>query len=258
MKGWSFSGMTMPSSVWMAHITRVVAHMVAFSMCTYSASDAEAPGLVVEAVGAGDQLSEGPGAREPGLQVQLLTGSVVQGASDLLKLVHSEDPARVSAVGAHFLSEAGGEAGVADGQVLGFQPLVPQEGGDGLLRGGDQLIIKLAELRHFLHDLFPHEEGRVERGVVLAVEEPQAVVDESLLQEHHHHSPPLSVEAIDHDHQVHVGVLLLHAGVAPAPHLIVADGHSRVQEVSDLPQVIEALRLQLYSLDISFLYSLVH
>lgn len=44
-------------------------------------------------------------------------------------------------MGAHFLSEARGEAGVADGQVLGLEPLVPQEGCDGLLRGGDQVLL---------------------------------------------------------------------------------------------------------------------
>lgn len=47
-----------------------------------------------------------------------------------------------------------------------------------------QLFVKLAELGHFLHDLLPHEEGRVQHDVVLAMEDPQGVVDQSLLQEH--------------------------------------------------------------------------
>lgn len=47
-----------------------------------------------------------------------------------------------------------------------------------------ELLIELAELSHFLHDLLPHEERRVERGVVLAVQDPQGVVDQRLLQEH--------------------------------------------------------------------------
>lgn len=64
-----------------------------------------------------------------------------QHEADLLELVHPEDPAGVAAVGAHFLPEAGGEAGVADGQLLRLEPLVPQEGGDGLLRGGDQVLL---------------------------------------------------------------------------------------------------------------------
>lgn len=60
--------------------------------------------------------------------------------TDLLKLVHPEDPTGVSSMGAHFLSEAGGEAGVADGQVLRFEPLFSQEGCDGLLGGGDEVL----------------------------------------------------------------------------------------------------------------------
>lgn len=44
--------------------------------------------------------------------------------ADLLKLVHPEDPTGISAMGAHFLSEAGWVASVADGEVLGFEPLV--------------------------------------------------------------------------------------------------------------------------------------
>lgn len=104
-------------------MVRVVAHIVAFSMCTNSTcagtqqggthskgeegmsrnpphappspgawphlvhhllglavADAQASRLVVGAVGAGDELPEGAGAGEPGLQVQLLTGRVVEGA----------------------------------------------------------------------------------------------------------------------------------------------------------------------------------
>lgn len=68
-------------------------------------------------------------------------GKVTGNPAHLLKLVDPEDPAGVPAVGAHFLPEAGGEAGVADGQVLGLEPLVPQEGGDGLLRGGDEVLL---------------------------------------------------------------------------------------------------------------------
>ena len=45
-------------------------------------ADPEPPGLVVEAVGAGDQLPEGAGAREPGFQVELLGGGVVEGSGD--------------------------------------------------------------------------------------------------------------------------------------------------------------------------------
>lgn len=86
--------------------------------------------------------------------------------SDLLKLVHPEDPTGVSAVGAHLLPEAGGEAGVADGQVLGLQPLVPEEGCDGLLRGGDEVLLVyravvrlLAALANDLRKTHTGEEG---------------------------------------------------------------------------------------------------
>lgn len=137
-----------------------------------------------------------------------------------------------------------------------------------------ELLIKLAELGHFLHDLLPHEEGRVEHGVALAVQDPHGVVDQRLLQEHQrslnaarggerrrgeerrqervrsqsaastvaaaaavvspsphlqevapaagHHGSLVALEAVDHDHQVHVGVLLLDGAVAPgALHLVV-------------------------------------
>lgn len=47
-----------------------------------------------------------------------------------------------------------------------------------------KLFIKLAELGHFLHDLLPHEEGCVQHAVTLAMQHPEGVIDESLLQEH--------------------------------------------------------------------------
>lgn len=51
-----------------------------------------------------------------------------------------EDPTRVSAVRAHFLSEAGGDAGIADGKLLWLQPLISQEGCHWLLRCGNQIL----------------------------------------------------------------------------------------------------------------------
>lgn len=53
----------------------------------------------------------------------------------------SEDTPSITAMRAHFLTKAGGEAGVLDGQVLGPQPLVPVQGCNGLLRGGDQVLL---------------------------------------------------------------------------------------------------------------------
>lgn len=51
-----------------------------------------------------------------------------------------EDPTRVSAVRAHFLSEAGGEAGIADGEILWLQPFISQESCYWLLRCGNQIL----------------------------------------------------------------------------------------------------------------------
>lgn len=43
-----------------------------------------------------------------------------------------------------------------------------------------------------------------------------------------------------------------------ATHLIVADGHRRVQEVAYLSQVLKAFCLQLYPLTVRFLHCLVN
>ena len=59
------------SGLWFPHL---VHHLLGLPE-----ADAEAAGLVVQAVGARHQLPEGGRARKPGLQVQLLTGCVVQG-----------------------------------------------------------------------------------------------------------------------------------------------------------------------------------
>lgn len=40
-----------------------------------------------------------------------------------------------------------------------------------------ELIVKLAELSDLLHDFFPHEEGCVQEVVVLAVQDPQCVIN---------------------------------------------------------------------------------
>lgn len=70
-----------------------------------------------------------------------LASKTTTGTANLLKLVHPEDAASVSAMRAHFLSEAGGEAGVADGKVLGFEPFVSEEGSDGLFWSCNQVLL---------------------------------------------------------------------------------------------------------------------
>lgn len=53
----------------------------------------------------------------------------------------SKDATSVTAMGAHLLAKAGGQASILDGQVLGPQPLIPVESSDGLLRGGNQVFL---------------------------------------------------------------------------------------------------------------------
>lgn len=47
-----------------------------------------------------------------------------------------------------------------------------------------KFFIELAELRHLLHDLFPHEEGGVNGSVASTSQSAECVLDERLLQEH--------------------------------------------------------------------------
>lgn len=67
-----------------------------------------------------------------------------------------EDPSCVSAVRAHFLSEAGGHAGIADGKVFWLQPLISQEGCDWLLRCGNQILLVHRIVIRFLTSLPDH------------------------------------------------------------------------------------------------------
>lgn len=53
----------------------------------------------------------------------------------------SKDAAGVAAVGAHLLAKAGGQASILDWQVLRPKPLIPVEGSNGLLRGGNQILL---------------------------------------------------------------------------------------------------------------------
>lgn len=123
-----------------------------------------------------------------------------------------------------------------------------------------KLFIKLAELGHFLHDLLPHEEGRVQHAVTLTMQYPEGVIDESLLQEHQwalrtpqqrkrkgwecgedrlpslqmrvahlqkvtsassHDRSFLPIKPVNHHHQVNMGVLLPGSTVPPGPLYLV-------------------------------------
>lgn len=53
----------------------------------------------------------------------------------------SKDATGVTAMGAHLLAKAGGQASILDGQILWPQPLIPVESSNGLLGGGNQVFL---------------------------------------------------------------------------------------------------------------------
>lgn len=221
-------------------------------------ADLEVAGLVVGAVGARDELLELALVGEPSLEIELLGGRVVEGARDdgddavrdaerlveglrvgdhvvehlprllglgdaelldLGELVDAEDAPDILAMGTGLLAEASGITGVLQGEVLGLEPLVAVEGGDGLLGGllhthnsisisvvipvtkgagathsnqvlvglvtGNliELLVELGKLGSLGH-LFPeHELGSLEGSVLPLGEELEAVVDDGLVEE---------------------------------------------------------------------------
>src|SRR5690606_19055195 len=100
---------------------------------------------------------------------------------DLLELMDAEDAPGVLAVSASLLPEARRRAGIPDGQILGLEPLLGVEGRDGLLGGGDEVLliatlladdgveglVEFLELGSAGHDLLVHEERGRERSVAL-------------------------------------------------------------------------------------------
>ena len=113
----------------------------------------------------------------------------------------SEDSTSVSTVRANLLSEAGRDSGVADGKCGFRDPFIAVEGGDRLLRSGDQifllnilvfglltafadnfvqLIVKLRQLSDVLHHFLPHEERSAHRFVALLQQQPQGQLNQSL------------------------------------------------------------------------------
>lgn len=82
---------------------------------------------------------------------------------------------------ADFLPEAGGEAGVANGKLLGLEPFVSQEGCDGLLRGSNQVLLVdgavvglLAALPDDLRHTGDDEEQEESEDVCVTTENPPA------------------------------------------------------------------------------------
>lgn len=56
------------------------AHYLVHHLLGLPITDSEPASLVIRAIGTGDQLTEGARAWKPGLQVELLTGSMIQRA----------------------------------------------------------------------------------------------------------------------------------------------------------------------------------
>mmetsp|Transcript_20278 Transcript_20278/g.45827 ORF Transcript_20278/g.45827 Transcript_20278/m.45827 type:complete len:414 (-) Transcript_20278:381-1622(-) len=151
----------------------------------------------------------------------------------LFELVDPEDSADVLARAAGLLAEAGGDARVALGELLLLEPLAHVEAADGLLRGGDQvllrrpvgvvrlarhlveLLVEVLELGDPAHEVLVHEVGRLQDLVPLVVlaellgsQKADGVVDQGLVQQHsrvgqkvgavaRHLAPPFIVEAAD-------------------------------------------------------------
>mmetsp|Transcript_38303 Transcript_38303/g.95920 ORF Transcript_38303/g.95920 Transcript_38303/m.95920 type:complete len:288 (-) Transcript_38303:74-937(-) len=146
--------------------------------------------------------------------------------------MYPKDAERVAAVGANLLAEAGGEATVLLGKLLGIHPEVAVVGSNGLLRGGNQvlvlslarhlveLIIKLRQLGNSSHRLLLHKEWGLKGHVSARHEKRQPIVDQRLIQQHavpHKVVPPvasngrapLCIRQSEHLHKVDVRQLAL-------------------------------------------------
>lgn len=118
--------------------------------------------------------------------------------TNLFELMDAEDTPGILSVRASLLSEAGAVSGIFDGQVLLGQPLALVQSGDGLLRGGNQvlvillvtifgdlvkLLVELLELGSFGHGFPKHEEGRLVGLVAFAEEKFKTVIDKGKVEE---------------------------------------------------------------------------
>ena len=84
-------------------------------------------------------------------------------STHLLKLMDSKDATGVTAMGAHLLAKAGGQAGILDWQVLWPEPLVPVESSNGLFRGSNQIFLLIGVIIRLFTAFANHlwEEGNV-------------------------------------------------------------------------------------------------
>mmetsp|Transcript_115027 Transcript_115027/g.330461 ORF Transcript_115027/g.330461 Transcript_115027/m.330461 type:complete len:325 (+) Transcript_115027:568-1542(+) len=119
---------------------------------------------------------------------------------DLLELVYPEDATNIPAGAAGLPAEARRNAHVPEREPRPIEALSPVEGGDRLLRSGDQVLIELrlvlvfdhlvediivvCKLRGLAHQVFLHEERRLESRVATHGQEREAVIDQRLIQQH--------------------------------------------------------------------------
>ena len=190
--------------------------------------------LIICAIRARNKLSEGIVAWEPSFQIVLFGCSVVELARDnidnlirqtkslvelfrslnhflelvpgligfavnellnLFELVDAEDTPDVSAVGAGLLTEAGGDAGVAFGEIGRFDPFLHVHGRDWLFGSGDQvegLVIvaldfvqvfsEVRQLASVLHNALLHEVRWLHLSVISLIQLGKTVVDKRLIE----------------------------------------------------------------------------
>ena len=105
--------------------------------------------------------------------------------------MYTENTPHVSAVRASLLTEACGHARVPEGQVSRLNPLLHVHGGDGLLRGRDQVqrlsvirafnlvqvLAEVGELARLLHDGLLHKVGWLTVRVAALIQLGQTVID---------------------------------------------------------------------------------
>lgn len=146
----------------------------------HAETDLKTTGLVVETIRARDKLLVLSLEREPGLEIVLLGGGVVESSRDdrddavwkaeglvegfrggnhfvkgfprmlrvgndelldLLELMHTEDSPCISSVRTGFTTIARRESGVGNWEVVLGEPFVGVEARDGLFRGGNEILL---------------------------------------------------------------------------------------------------------------------
>jgi hypothetical protein len=145
---------------------------------------------LVELLGSGEHVVKG---------LPRLLGAAEDELLDFFELVDPENAPCVFAVGSGFFAEVGRVACILDWKVGGGEPFLRVQCGDGLLGGGDQIlvclglvlalgdlvefVVKVGELGGFSHDVAEHEEGGLVGRVALVEEKLETIVDEGEVEE---------------------------------------------------------------------------